>query len=92
MIQETSSTDAQGRVRLPEAFANATVIIERVGEDELRIRKSRSVPESEVQFPEEQAIVLDDRERLRFLAALDHPPMPNAALHALMAGRGERRG
>jgi hypothetical protein len=41
MALETRSTDAKGRIRLPKAFANATVIIEQVNENELRIRKAR---------------------------------------------------
>ena len=35
----TRSTDAKGRVSLPKAFANATVIIEQVSENELRSAK-----------------------------------------------------
>ena len=47
---ETRSTDAKGRVCLPKAFANATVIIEQVSDHELRIRKARVIPEDEVRF------------------------------------------
>ena len=36
---ETRSTDAKGRVSLPKAFANATVIIEQLSDNELRISK-----------------------------------------------------
>ncbi len=44
MALETRSTDAKGRVSLPKAFANATVIIEHVSENELRIRKACVIP------------------------------------------------
>jgi hypothetical protein len=37
---ETRSTDAKGRICLPRAFANATVIIDQLSETELRIRKA----------------------------------------------------
>jgi hypothetical protein len=89
---ETRSTDAKGRVSLPRAFANATVIIEQVSENELRIRKARVIPEDEIRFSEESPVVLSDEERERFLQALDHPPKPNAALRSLMAGKAKKRG
>jgi hypothetical protein len=89
---ETRSTDAKGRVSLPKAFANATVVIEQVNENELRIRKARVIPEDEIRFSEETPIVLSDRERERFLQALDHPPKPNAALRRLMSGKAKKRG
>jgi hypothetical protein len=89
---ETRSTDAKGRVSLPKAFANATVIIEQVSENELRIRRARVIPEDEIRFSEEAPIVLSDPERERFLRALDTPPEPNAALRRLMAGKVTKRG
>jgi hypothetical protein len=92
MGAETRSTDAKGRVSLPKAFANATVIIEQVSENELRIRRARVIPEDEIRFPEESPIVLSEQERERFLQALDHPPEPNAALRRLMSGKAGRRG
>jgi hypothetical protein len=88
----TRSTDAKGRVSLPRAFANATVIIEQLSETELRIRKAHVIPEDEIRFSEEATIVLADAERERFLQALDHPPEPNAALRKLMAGKARKRG
>lgn len=88
---ETRSTDAKGRVSLPRSFANATVIIEQLSENELRIRKARVIPEDERRFSEETAVVLSDRERKRFLQVLDHPPKPNAALRKLMARKAKKR-
>jgi uncharacterized protein DUF1778 len=92
MGRETRSTDAKGRVSLPKAFVNATVIIEQINENELRIRKARVIPEDEIRFPEEAAIVLSDEQRERFLQALDHPPKPNAALRRLMTRKVRKRG
>jgi hypothetical protein len=89
---ETRATDAKGRVSLPKGFANATVIIEQVNENELRIRKARVIPEDELRFAEDAPIVLSDRERARFLGALDHPPKPNAALRRLMGRKVKKRG
>jgi hypothetical protein len=92
MSLETRSTDAKGRVSLPKAFANATVIIEQLNENELRIRKARVIPMDEIRFSEDAPLILSDTERERFLQALDHPPKPNAALRRLMAGKAGRRG
>jgi hypothetical protein len=89
---ETRSTDAKGRVSLPKTFANSTVIIDQVSENELRIRKARVIPEDELVFSEEAPIVLSDSERERFVRALDQPPKPNAALRRLMTGKAKPRG
>jgi uncharacterized protein (DUF1778 family) len=77
---ETRSTDAKGRISLPKAFANATVIIEQVSDTEVRIRKAVVIPQDEVRFLEESSLPLSDRDRDRFLDLLDNPPAPNAAL------------
>ena len=37
-------TDQKGRITLFDDFANHLVIIERVGEDEIRLRKAEAVP------------------------------------------------
>ena len=80
MDAETRTTDSKGRVSLPKAFANSTVIIEQVSDTELRVRKARVLPEDVAPFREESPLVLSDRDRDRFLEALEHPPEPNAAL------------
>jgi hypothetical protein len=77
---ETRATDSKGRVSLPKAFANVTVIIDQVSDTELRIRKAVVVPEDEVRFHEERATPLSDRDRDLFLNLLDSPPAANAAL------------
>jgi hypothetical protein len=80
MDMETRSTDAKGRICLPKAFANSTVIIDQLSETELRIRKAVVIPQDEVRFSEETAAPLSDRDRDRFLDLLDHPPKANPAL------------
>lgn len=86
MTSITRTTDAKARIVLPKQFANATVILDQVSDNEVRIRKARVIPEDEVVFREEIPIILSDRDRDRFLAALDNPPEPNAAIRELLAG------
>jgi hypothetical protein len=90
MNAETRTTDAKARVTLPRGFANATVIIERVSETEVRIRKARVIPEDEVRFSEETRSPLSDRDRDRFLELLDHPPEPSPALRRAAARHAKR--
>jgi hypothetical protein len=92
MALETRSTDAKGRISLPKAFANATVIIEQMSENELRIRKAPLIPQEEIRFAEEMPMILPDRAREQFLQALDNPPKPNTALRDLMASKAKKRG
>ncbi len=92
MDSVSRTTDAKGRICLPRAFANATVIIEQVSDTEIRIRKARVIPEDEVRFDEETAAPLSDRDRDRFLSLLDNPPKPNAALRRAAARHAKRNG
>jgi hypothetical protein len=39
--KRTRKTDSKGRVLLPSDFANALVIVDRVSDDEIRIRKAK---------------------------------------------------
>ncbi|MBY0528394.1 MAG: hypothetical protein K2R98_33695 [Gemmataceae bacterium] len=43
MVVGTRKTDRRARIVLPDDFANETVIIERVGTNELRLRKKRTL-------------------------------------------------
>jgi hypothetical protein len=92
MDMETRSTDAKGRVCLPKAFANATVIIDQISETELRVRKAVVIPEDEVRFAEESVSPLSDRDRDRFLEMLDNPPKANPALRRAAARAAKRHG
>ncbi len=87
---ETRSTDAKGRLSLPKAFANATVIIDQLSETELRIRKAVILPADEIRFAEETATPLSDRDRDRFLELLDKPPKANPALRRAAARNPKR--
>ena len=89
MTSETRSTDAEGRIYLPEGFANATVIVEQVSDTEVRIRKSPITLE-EIEFSEETVTLLTDRDRDRFLELLDNPPEANAALRLAAEKRDQR--
>jgi Protein of unknown function (DUF1778) len=92
MDMETRSTDAKGRICLPKAFANATVIIDQLSDTELRIRKAVILPQDDVRFDEETATPLTDRDRDRFIKLLDHPPKANAALRRAAARNPRRHG
>ena len=89
---ETRSTDAKGRICLPKAFANATVIIDQLSETELRIRKAVILPADEIRFAEETATPLSDRDRDRFLELLDKPPKANPALRRAAVRNPKRHG
>ncbi len=79
MSRIVRTADSKGRISLP-GFANATVIIEAVGENEFRVRKAQVIPEDDLRFPEEEMpIVLSERDARSFLEALENPPKPNAA-------------
>src|SRR2546422_5311748 len=80
----TYTTDEKARIVLPKDFANSTVLIEKVSETELRIRKARVIPEGELPFVEEAMAPFSDRDRDVFLALLDNPPPPNEALRRLL--------
>jgi hypothetical protein len=86
---ETRTTDKKARVSLPKAFADCTVLIEQVSDTEVRIRKARVIPEDEIRFYEETREPLSDRDRDAFLALLENPPPPNAALRRLMGKKGK---
>jgi hypothetical protein len=79
MNQLIRIADSKGRIILP-GFANATVIIEALSENEYRVRKAKVIPEDELQFPEEDIPVpLSECDAQRFIQALESPPEPNAA-------------
>jgi len=86
------STDAKGRISLPKAFANATVIIDQLSGSEIRIRKAMVIPEDELCFHEETATPLSDRDRDRFLEILDNPGKANPALRRAAARNPHRHG
>lgn len=92
MHSETRTTDAKGRLVLPKAFANATVIIEQVSETELRVRRAKVIAEDELAFAEESAVALSDRDRDRFLSLIAKPPAATPALKKAASRHKARRG
>jgi hypothetical protein len=92
MASDVRTTDSKARITLPRGFANSTVIIEKVSETEVRIRKARVMPEDEARFVEEGRTPLTDRDRDRFLALLDNPPRPKPALRRAAADYKKRHG
>jgi len=92
MRAETRTTDARGRLTLPKAFANSTVVIEQISDSELRIRKADAVPDDQIKFAEESRTPLSDRDRDRFLELLANPPKANKALKRAVAQHKARHG
>jgi hypothetical protein len=89
---EDRPTDAEGRVSLPEAFADATVILEQVGETEVRICQAVVIPQDEVRPYEETADPLPDRDRDPLLDLLDKPPSASTARKPAARRHAERHG
>ncbi len=92
MDMDTRTTDSKGRISLPKAFANATVIVEQVSDSEIRIRKAVVIPQDELRFYEQTAVSLSDRDRDHFLELLDRPPEPSDALKAAARRHDASRG
>ena len=88
---ELRESDAKGRVTLPKGFASATLLFERVGDNELRVRKAKVTPLDEAEAPLATLQPLSDADRDKFLAALDNPPPPNAALKRALAAAAALR-
>lgn len=80
---EIRVTDSKARLTLPRAFANATLLLEIRSDNEIVIRKAKVVPLNEGES-EPETIRLSDRDWEAFMAALEHPPKPNAELKKLM--------
>lgn len=89
---EVRTVDTKNRVMLPAEFAGATVMIERVGENEIRIRKAVVVPVDEFPLIENQLKPLSDRDRDLFLSLLDNPPEPTPALVKALQLHRKRHG
>ena len=45
MFVATRKTDRRARILLPEDFANTSVVVERIGPNELRLRKKKRLKE-----------------------------------------------
>src|SRR3954469_8494670 len=78
------AVDKKSRVSLPKDFAGCTVLVERVGESELRIRKAKIVPEESGLPADVWPKPLSDRDWNRMMELAENPPKPNAALRRIM--------
>ena len=79
MIATIRIADGKGRIVLP-GFANATVILEPISANEFRVRKAEVIPADDLRFPDEQpSRSLSQRDALRMMHSLAHPPKPNVA-------------
>ena len=74
------AVDSKSRLLLPKDFANEMVTVERVGENEVRIRKAVVVPVDEFPFIEDHLKPLSDRDRDLFIRLLENPPEPTARI------------
>jgi hypothetical protein len=83
---EIFRTDAAGRLVLvlPAEFANAAVRVERVGPDELVLRRAEAAYDPN--WPTIEPMVLSAADWERFWDVVDNPPPPTEALRKLMAG------
>ncbi len=77
---DTRVVDEKCRLVLPKEFANCTVILERVSDSELRIRRSVVIAEADLPFLEDSLQPLSDRDRDLFLSLIENPPKQNQAL------------
>ena len=83
MATLTRTTDEKARVSLPKRFAATKVVIEEVGDSELRIRKARvkakaaSADDSIVEESERQ---LSPAATKKLIELLENPPPPTPAL------------
>jgi hypothetical protein len=90
---ETRTTDSQGRVTLPAGFANTTVVVEVLGDAEVRIRKAGATAGEDVVFEEEvPRTPLSDRDRDLIISLLENPPEPTQALRDAFAEYKKRHG
>jgi hypothetical protein len=72
---------ANRRVKLPQSFANSTVVVEQVSETEVRIRLAKVIAVDDIRFVEESLTPVSDRDRKQFLSLLDNPRQPNGTRH-----------
>ena len=90
---EPLTVDACGRLQLPAEFANATLIVERVGPTELRIRIATVAGEdTPADADDDRLKPLSDRDRDFLLDLMQNPPEPSPALIKAMQMHKARHG
>jgi hypothetical protein len=83
MATLTRTTDEKARVSLPKRFAAVKVVIEEVGDSELRIRKARVKTKTarvNDPFVEESERQLSPAATKKLIELLENPPPPTPAL------------
>jgi hypothetical protein len=68
MATTTRNTDKKARVTLPKDFADSLVILERISDSEIRIKKAKAIPENELWLwnnPQALSMVLKGIEEAR---------------------------
>lgn len=85
--QDVQTADAQARITLPAAFAEAAVVVEVLSASEVRIRKVDEATDELGELSESSMTRLSDRDRDRFLELLESPPAANASLRKAMIER-----
>jgi uncharacterized protein (DUF1778 family) len=74
------TVDGKGRVTLPAAFADATVLIEQTDANTVVIRRAVVTPVP----PPEIIVRMSDADAAAFEEAIENPPRSNRALRRLM--------
>lgn len=80
---EIRVTDSKARLTLPRAFANATLLLEVRGDNEILIRKAKVVPVGD-QGSEPETLTLNATDWAAFIAAIENPPKANPKLKKLL--------
>lgn len=78
--QEMQTADALARVTLPAEFAEKTVVVERLSQSEVRIRKLGEEGDELSMLPENNITTLSNGERDRFVELIVSPQTANPAL------------
>lgn len=84
--------DSKSRLLLPKEYANATVTVDIVSDNEIRIQKAVIIAQADFPFVEEGLKPLSNRARDRFLELLDNPPEPTSAFRKAAAKYKKRHG
>jgi hypothetical protein len=79
---EIRVTDSKARLTLPRGFANATLLLEVRGDNEIVIRKAKVVPIGDMELQPER-ITLSEKGWAAFVEAIENPPKPNSELKKL---------
>ena len=74
-------TDQKARVTLPKAFVSCIVVVEQIGEREVRIRKAEIIPRDELPFQEESVTASEYTIAIKMLPVRSFDSATNAQLN-----------